>query len=752
MKSFCRYSAAAVAALTVCALLAPPVRADTSYIREMAKHKSPVLIIASGPAATRLAQTLQSAILARPENKHTAADLPILSLDAAAQQAAGSAWGQSTHVFLLDRKEMAGALTPALAGALPEPFSLDSTISLLVGAERDGKKGLYNVLLGASDAERLSRVAGIFQGVEVPNYRQLNIRRTFFSNRLAIFSDPSERADFDGWSSFGSGKADAGSSSGVWNDVQWHPLADAGKLTDRDRQERIQVYFVDRSHGPANLPPAAAALLPRHMSQTTTVINSKVDSQRGEGVVLFDAPTALILKMKAARYQSWQRLPDGPAVQNAVDLRRIGTCTLLVPYNATSLSPADAEAIRQPVAAEMRQKLHLDIQERGALLQDLEGVVTTDQLLGATDTGKAMREKVGLRYVWIYRITGYQGSTSYQPQQRRVTPVPDAFSEYEPQQPSRSKGLFRGNKPEDQYLRELAEWRVQHKNWEVDRQSYNNHLAEDPCQWRRSVQETSSATVQGTLQLIDLRGVGKVVWEHDCSAQQSTDPTQFSSDYVTVSGFNNPPDSLQPPPASSSCPANLLHQAALHGADEALAALQENALLPQPGGSGAAPPADTSGSGSATRDVGGVTSPAGRPAETAVVPGPPLAGPHVAVVQGNLVIVADLDRDSGIKPGDSVKVLLKVKEIKDPVTGEVIDRITGRGMMLKAKAVKDKATECVPATAADAALLPEVKSGMVVSWTRAKPAAPVKRPTKKAAPAKKALSAHRRRKPKYRRR
>jgi len=669
--------------------------AGTTHIREFAKNKPKVFIIVSGPQALETGRGLQNAILRYPDNRHDPNDIPILSIaQATAQAGTNSEFSKSPLVFLLVGGEMSAPLPSSLNSLLPFPLPDPSRKINLVTSSLSGQKRnqVFTVGMFAPDADRLRKLYGIFLARESDNFRTLPFEEEHRSNRLTVFSAPANRELVANWG--------LERDPHVWNDIQWHDLAERDAMPPEQMEERVQVYFLSRAQNDA-VPSAAAPIITTHSLKPTTIVIERQQPMPGVDMVVFSTPSRAILEKKARHYPTLAALVGLPAVDEAVDLRAVKHTVLLM---SGSIPDGDREQVRLLLAKDMRQGLGMEVEERGPVMQVLQHEVTLEQLQGASDTSRMLRRKAGLRYVWHFGVTDYSGSTEYQPEEKRITPTPSPFAESEPTEPNRSKGLFRGNKSDEEHDKDMSQFQRDHETWQEKKNEYDQRIQNTSFQWSQQIDSHSNAHIHGVLTLFDIQSDngGKVIWQHDCNGADEQRGV-LRMQHASVQGLDSRPSSLEVPAASDTCSLDLLHGAVRDASRGVFEALQETALLPSAGGS--------------------LSS-----AELASASGPASGGPGgtattlVAAVQDGIVTLT-AGAAQGLHVGSRVFIPIKTRQITDPATGAVIDTRVLDRIALRVSSCGATA-DCVPATAADGAKLSQVKVGMPARWSASAPPTP----------------------------
>ena len=699
---------------------------STSFVREFAKCEVKVYLITSGPQAAAIAKSLQDDILtnrdAKP-NQRTPDKAPILTLEAAEREAATNPkFNDATRIFLLIGKELAQPLPVKLAGLCPvDAGQISSTSSSIVARNLVPKAGklAFSIGISAPDEERLRKLVGVFNSHSFPGYRSMLATYTeaFDTVRLAVFSDPKNRTSVEHWGRLNDPK--------VWFNSEWHALSDYAKLTPEDLRECRQVFFIDRSQPDTTLPPPAAQLLANATLKETTILIQRGKAADGGQIAVFSAPTDLALAKKAQRFARFEALPDGPVIEELTDLRKIGRTTLLVLGVSGQASSEDLEWIRLELARNMRTRLNTVVEERGPIWQQLEREVAFQDLQGATNRAKRLRQQSGVRYVWVLRLLDYGGNTSYAAAEKMTSgPAPTYTSVHpdDPEPPEPVLGLFQGRGKKAQHEEEMAKWKPVHDQWLARAENHRTYCEQQaPCQFERTVTRSCVGHVKGILSLIDLNHAAVPVWEKELDGRRSM-TSVFASDRITVNGYNNHPASLTSPPTEDKCPSAVVQEAALNAGAGGIAFLQETAWI----------------SDKAVEEKPKEPDPPTKPGKNETdSPETPVASVHAPFGAK----VADIDKEritlkidpaSGVRVGDKALVALRVKIVNDPDDpAKVLSQTVVETLTLRIVTVKDNMAEAVAMTPQAKAGLDRVKVGMGVKCEHVPPAAPpVKPPTK----------------------
>jgi hypothetical protein len=697
----------------------PVPRADsTSFIRQFAKDDPRTRIIVSGPQAASLAKMLYDDITTHRDFKPRKGEdkVVILTLEQAEQAAAQDPkFNDSTRIFLLVTKELKGPLTSALEHACPVDIAqLPEGNGAVMSRNLNPRAGhlAFSMAVVAPDGERLKTLLGLF-GQSQSSYQGLlgTVNDKYQTYRLAVFSAEADREAVERWGHL--------ESKNLWSKYEWHPLDAYANLTPEQRDERYMVFFLNRADKNQVVPePAQALLADRSLKETTSII-TKGRGPNGLACAVFSSPTELILHKRAAQYHHFDAIPASAATDDVTDLRFINRTVLLVHGVGLKLTTDDAEGIRFQTAQVMRAQLKLAIEERGAQFEALQKEIAFQDLQGATNAAQKLRQKDGVRYVWLFQVTDYAGKTVYMPDQSSVTQEPPSFTQAhpedaEPQEPT--LGLFVGGGKKAEYERDHAAWKPKHDAWENRKAAYERYVElQYPCSWECKVDKVCTADVRGTLRLIDLDHPNIPVWEKVCSGS-SSDRSELTRRTIQIRGTKSRPDSLPCPPNEDVCPGKLLQAAGVIAGTEGIGILQATAWLPD----GKAPPPTTDLKESGSRESYKREQPGPSPSPVS----------KVADVDDNGVTLK-IDPEAGVKKGSWIDIPLVVKDITDPddpskvIAHKVVEKIT-----LRVVSVHDNTADCVPVSDKEKLKLKRVKAGMVAGSPYRAPVTPPPPPVK----------------------
>jgi nuclear transport factor 2 (NTF2) superfamily protein len=669
--------------LALFSVILAPAFGATDLVRELAKNSPPIFIVCSGPQAQAVGEALQAKIRNHPDNKHDPSSVPVLSLDDAAKRdAADPQFRKSPLVFILVPKELTDPIPSRIAELLlfdvndtklHEPKGNLSMVSTALQPRPGTSDKLFTVEIVAPDQERAQRLVDRVVGRQAQNFRELPFAETFRSNKVAIFSDVNLKDDSGRWGVL--------RGNDVWDYRTWHPLEARDAMNDAGFAEYDQVYFIDRSAGEAGHGPATALLAP-HTLKLTSVLVTRADNTDGTATIVISAPTATILRKKMQRFPTVADVPSGARVEEAIDMRRLGSAPLRI--EGAGISDGEREAVRTRAAIEIRQ-LGLTVEEGLDNLAGSGEELTPETLQGTGDSAKALRTRLGTKYLWLYTITEYGGRTTYAPKVRRIDQPPTPFTQEEPVRPTQGK-----KESNDDFQRRVNDWQRDHDTWRTRRDEYRLKYYGSDVQWERSILETASANVHGKLTLIALKGqhAGDVVWDQDCAGTDSVTTTN-RSEMTVVRGFETKPQSLDVPEAFDSCPTAIKENAAFNAAKTGADTLQEQAILPGTG----------------------LDNASGEAAVSHLA-----EGPVIADIQDHVVTLSAGAAD-GLKPGMLVMVPTRTRDITDPRTGAVLDTRVAVSVTLRVTS-SGRLADCVPNGPKDVASFDTLKVGMPVMWSK----------------------------------
>jgi hypothetical protein len=666
-----------------------PVRADTDYLREIAKNRTRLLIVRSGSQALPLAHRLQQAIMAngdfhgRGEEYCRIANTWAGAVDLLKEPT----YSAASIVFLLTGDDLQGAaepLPPDLARLLPcDQALLGSRQAIVQGALASDRPGAvaFHVALYAPDAARLGRLYERFLQHRADSFRELPFVERYTTNRLALFSAPEDRELVEKWGQLGR--------TGTWDETQWRPLSERATLTPEQLSECTEVYFIDRSRPGMTLPqPATNALEGKHIGPTTVVTLQQEGDKDHNPVVVFSAPSRLLLQTRVAHLPNVPALATAEPLTDVLDLSRVGSTTLLV-AGGSDVPPDVVNRLHTEIAKNLRQTVGIAVEPRGSVVKALEDDLALQMVHGAVDTRGFLQRKYPTRYAWLFTITDVHGGTTYRTAEQKLTPDPEPFTASEPVEPEQKK-----DESDKDFSKRHRDWRSEHNQWERQQRDWQNHYRTDPCTWELTLTRDNAAEVRGLLQLIDVKtpSGAAFLWEKECS-YRATDSAVVRTEQATIHGYDNRPASLEAPASSDRCLPGLVFSAGVQAAEQALYRLREEALLPSPSAKPSGVDGDTSQ----------------RPDAVPTLP----ADAKVAEIDGQTVTL-NIGTNRGVHIGDRFEIVLATKETTDPDTGRVLRVRVADSLNVIVTQVDAEAADTRPATPQDAAKLAKVTVGMAV--------------------------------------
>ena len=675
---------------------AKAVRAEsTSFIRQFAKDDPRTQIIFSGPQAASVAKSLADDITMHRDFKMRQGEekVVLLTLEQAEKAAEEPKFNDNTRIFVLATKELKGGLAPTLQRLCPVDLSqLTAGNGAAASRNLNPRAGhlAFSMAVVAPDAERLQTMMGLFSQPYTDYKGMLTpITDKFATYRLAIFSAEADRDSVEKW-----GRVDA---KNIWPKYEWYPLSAFATLTPEQREDRQFVFFLNRADRTQVAPePAQALLKDQRLNETTSVVTRGI-GPNGLPCIVFSSPSPTLLRRRSAQYDRIDAVPANPALDEAADLRSLNRSVLLVHGAGLKLTPDDAASIRSQTIQMMRDRLKLPIEELGGQFDALQKEIVFQDPAAATETAQRIREKSGVRYVWLLQVTDYAGKTIYAPSQKLTTAPPPPYvmahpEDKEPVEPTLDIGSGRGKQA--QYEKDKAAWQPLHDAWKNRKLAYERYgETQYPCTWEYKIEKQSLATVKGVLRLIDMDHPNTPLWEKACVGRRAEN-SEFTSRTVQVRGTKNQPPPLPVPPNEATCSVGLLQQAGIAAGSAAVFSLSGSALLSD--GKPGAPQFQVQ-----ERD---------RP----VVPSGAASISKVAYVDENGVTLK-IDPNAGIQKGLWIDIPLSVIDIPDPDNpGKLLSHKIVEKVVLRVVSVRDNVAECVPVSEKEKAKLSRVKLGMAV--------------------------------------
>lgn len=536
---------------------------------------------------------------------------------------------------------------------------------------QDPSKGLaHRMVVLAPDEARLERAASIGLEREVGKWNDLEIPGLRFESYRAAVYGPANLVD-----SMGSWGGRPGSA--VWNDVAKIPLeAQSGALEPDFWREREIILLHDRSKS-APVPDFAAKFIESANFRVTEMRLSRHKTEDGRNLAIYSAPTLAHLKHLMAEGGIHSQLSTDRSV-DLKDLRSIGRGPMVVAVtSSTALSTNTLEDTRAGLELFLRNELSLTINPRGRALQAIEKELTLQSLQGKTSTITELL-KDGVKYLWLFEVETPTGSNSFRPIEVCEVTDPGPFSESEPNRPG-----SKAKQSEWEYYRE------QLRDWQERKEQNHRTRYVETTGWVRTINQSSTATVRGTLHVIDLsKGSGEVLVSLP-GVSTVSDSKEFKRDQTTTRGAANRPDSLDAPPSSSLPVPELVVLATKDAGMNAVKSIRNQVLMLEEGvplpPAPAAPQRTTS-------------NPVKPPAQTGKQ-----AQPKVQRTSNGRVILVDVP--STWETGNVLSV---------EVTG------SSQRLLVKLQSFETGYVICVPANAKDKAKVAKVKIGSSVKFEKKK--------------------------------
>lgn len=675
----------------------------TSFIRQFAKDDPHTQIIVSGPQAAALAKSLANDITMHRDYKARSGEekVSILTLDQAEQAAQAPKFNDQNRIFLLATKELKGGLSANLAHACPIDLAqIPEGGGAVTTRNLNPRAGhlAFSMSVVAPDTERMQDLMGVFSQ-PYADYKAMlpPINDKFETYRLAIFSADTDREAVEKW-----GRID---NKNAWTKYEWYPLSAYGSLAPEQQEERHLIFFLNRHDPRQAMPEALQKLLQDQRLGETTSVVLKAPGPNGLACAVFSSPSDLLLRKRAGQYRDFGAIPATPALDDATDLRTVDHSILLVHGAGVNLRPNDAEVIRTETVRTMRGEMKMTVEELGAQYDDLQRSILTQDLPGAIQGAQRIRDRSGVRYVWLLQVTEFGGKNSYLPVQKLVSPPPPPFEQAHPEDKEPVEptlDAFSGRGKKEQYEKDHAAWKPLHDDW-LRRKAGYERAAETLflCTWEQKVERESIANVQGVLRLIDLDHPNMPLWEKACKGRRAF-KSEVAKRTVQVRGTKNLPMPMPTPPPDDLCPESLVQAAGVGTGAAGLFLLQSTALLSdgQPGSA----PVQTR-----TQE---------KPADA-----PPAAasGTKVAYVDENGVTLK-VDPKAGIQKGFWVDIPLSVVDVPDPDNpGKILSQKVLEKVIVRVVSLRDNVAECVPVSDQEKAKLKRVKAGMLISDSYAAP-------------------------------
>lgn len=688
--------------------------ADTDYLREFAKNKTRLLIVASGPEARPLAETLEKTIEQNGDFRGKDPNGIRVVTPAEAEPLLKGDFARASVVQFLTAKDGVSleTLSEDLKRRLPfDPTVIGTKLSIVQSNQDSDRPGepVYRVALYAPDTERLSKLYARFTGHKAGNYRDLPFSAKYITNRVAVFSSAKNKPMLSAPKNWGGYTA---TDAQVWNDINVYDFSERAKLTPEQLAECSEVYFVNRAEDTDLPDPARIALENQTIRRPTVLITRRLGEKDANPVYVVSSPSRGLLQSRILRYPDIRTLEENaPKSEEVIDIAGVTEASLLIVGGKPTFSPELADSLHVELSRKLRSEYGINVEPRGAVLTALEGELALQMARGVTDTKGLLRRRFPTRYAWVFSITQASGETTFEPNEKKITPNMRAFNEDEPEEPHR-----RNNESSDDFDIRWRKWRDRWRQWDRNRRNYEDRYRTAACEWEVSLTAKRRAEVRGILQLIDQQAPNGAAFLWEKRLDFTADENEVvRMQRVTVRGHDNHPDSLETPAATETCPSDLMLTASLGAAKNALASLSDEAILPgeatpQPPVTTVAttPPAPTTGKTTAEKL-------AVKPSAKPPVPATPAKKNEGRVAEVDKdTLILNLGEADKVKVGDRFEILLVYKETTDPDTGKVIRLRVQESFFVVVTAVDTESCDVRPATPGDAAKLVKVKVGAKV--------------------------------------
>lgn len=667
----------ALAFCAIGALASVSLAQRTDLIREFVKQKSKVemTIVVSGRSAEYYGKRLRERMISHKERNDKAlpdSAIKLIMLDSynTAVSSGNTIKGNVVILCAIDDTDwqVPSSIKDLIGVRARNLGEQDSFVEVV--RTQDPSKGLaHRMVVLAPDEARLERTASIALEREVGKWNDLEIPGLRFESHRAAVYGPANLIDtIGGWG--------GRSGASVWNDVAKIPLEAQSTSAEPDFwREREIILLHDRSKN-APIPDFAVSTIQSANYRITEMRISRHKTEDGRSMAVYSAPTLAHLRHLMAEGGIHSQLSTDRSI-DLKDLRGIGRGPMVVAVTSSSaLSPNALEDTRAGLELFLRNELSLTINPRGRALQAIEKELTLQSLQGKTNTITELL-KDGVKYLWLFEVETPTGSSSFRPTEVCEIRDPGPFSEAEPSRP----GSKAKQSEWDYYRERLRDWQ--------ERKEQNHRIRYvETAGWVRSINQSSSATVRGTLHVIDLsKGAGEVLVSLP-GVSTVSDSKEFKRDQTTTRGAANRPDSL-PAPASSSTPVPEL--VVLATKDAGLNAVKSirNQVLMLEDGVPAPPPIAVI-----------AQQPAGGPAKPPASP-PKAAQAKVQRTSNGRIIVIDVP---------------STWEVGNVLSVEVAG--TSQRLMIKLQSFESGYVICIPANAKDKAQVAKVKVGSTVKFEK----------------------------------
>ncbi len=633
-------------------------QAQTSFVRQMAKDRSSLYIVVSGPDTKALGeQILKSVQSHRDWQSPRGKKASVLDVAQATELLNSHPESKNeTFVVLLAGSEKPNLSDNAAKLLRVDPATLTDTVSRIhAQIVRPIKDGLsFSIVATAPDIERETRLVDEIYKVDSARADRLVLDKAYATNKLTIHV--SGGVQLPKW----------GTIPGAWNMLTTCSLGDRTPESETD-PEIQSVYLIDRSAPPSGLPQVVSSLAKSVGSDDNLLIAVRNILPNSRPVIILSAPNSTLLESLANQFPSPDKLPSTAYSQAALDLRDMGKVPLLVQRGLISRDLSNV--IRGEIASDMRNG-RLDVLEWLPAVTNADADVSLDQLLGTPEAVRSLKSKAGVRYLWYMSILDARGGTTYKSAQTRMSDVPTTFP-----------GGDRPTKPDRHANESDAQRLIAIHKWEDDCDKWDH--AHDDWQYRAKVDfeqkiiANTEARIRLSLKLIDLRDdSGKVVWELESNGIQ-TDSKDVRTELITVRGALTGPRAPRVPNSNNDCPDFFFSDAARDAGRKALDQFFQSVWL------------DGDPYGKQVESVPAQKDPVATAKEVS----------FTVTATSSVQAQISIGRNEGVAVGDQV--------IIDTDLGSVMMRVTEVG----------KLSVCRPISDDDKARFAHVKTGSTGRWT-----------------------------------
>lgn len=429
--------------------------------------------------------------------------------------------------------------------------------------------------------------------------------------------------------------------------------AASGRLATAD-----EILLVDRSAVRTEaVPPTVAALLSARTVGHNETVAWRERKEKGRARVVFSAPNSDLLTEALRRYPEPMSVPETPTVlASARDLRSVRRIAVAGVRGGVG-GPDLARRLASAAATQVRALDAFEVLERAGLNEILAEIALGQAGITKAQDRARVRHLAAADALLIVEVTDVAGRTEYATSQERLTPRMGSAPP-RPLEPSRLRVMPRlpgrendrllhtatelllrrvvGLKSEDEYKDALDDYNTRIlPRWQAQVDDYHYRHRTRQIAWRQKVLARGTATVSGSLRLVDLID-GLVLWEAPFTATDTED-----APVRTVTATSLGENSSPPPPVSPGASSDVSDTLIARIADTALAqgiqALRGTTLLPPP--------------------LTAISTALGPAVLAPSAADPPAPSGRVLDVDGDILLIG-LGAGDGLKLGDTLRVTL----------------------------------------------------------------------------------------------